>query len=119
MTQAINLIQLILSIRDLTKLDLTRFKSRHPAAATTRCLHRDGSAFSSTPIAYDGVYLAICGRFELTVRELMEKLVESLVTDVPAHKHLPEAIREWHAKGCASLIWLCARIRRNGQLAET
>src|ERR1035437_1388004 len=104
MTQAANLVQLILSIRDLTKLDLTHFRSRHPVAATTRCLHRDGLAFSSTPIAYDGIYLAICGRFELTVRELMERFVESLMADVPAHKHLPEAIREWHAKGCASLI---------------
>jgi len=92
------------SIRDLTKLDLAHFRSRHLVAVAVRSLHRDGLAFSSTPIAFDGIYLAICARFELTVRELMERFVESLVAGVPAHKHLPEAVREWHAKGCASLI---------------
>jgi hypothetical protein len=104
MEQATRLIELIGSVRELAKQDITAFKSKHPIAKSVRSVHIAALAFASTPIAYDGAYLAICGRFELTVRELVEKFVELVTRDLPTHSHLPAAIRDWHAKGSADII---------------
>src|ERR1035437_2913681 len=104
MKQAIKLIELIGSARDLAKLDMKGYKSRHPAADSVRTVHRAALEFASTPIAYDGVYLAVCARFELKVRELVERFVELVMTDVPSHNQLPPAIKDWHPKGTADII---------------
>lgn len=104
MEQAIKLVELIGSVRDLAKVDMNKFKSKHAVANSVRALHRNALEFGSAPIAYDGVYLAICGRFELTVRELIERFVELVTSELTSHQHLPAAIREWHPKGCADII---------------
>jgi hypothetical protein len=104
MEQAIKLVELIGSARDLAKADIKGFRSKHAIAASVRSVHRAASEFGSTPIAYDGTYLAICGRFEFTVRELVERFVELVTRDLPTHNHLPAAIKEWHPKGSADII---------------
>jgi hypothetical protein len=104
MEQAIKLVQLVGYVRDLAKVDLKAFRSRHPVASPLRSLHQSALAFASTALAYDGFYLAICGRYELSVRELVERFVELVVADVPVHAHLPAAIKDWHPKGSADII---------------
>src|ERR1035441_4148469 len=93
MEQAIRLVELIGSVRDLAKVDLTRFKSKHAVADSVRSVHRAALEFASTPIAYDGIYLAICGRFEFTIRELVERFIELITRDVPSHNHLSAPVR--------------------------
>ena len=104
MEQAITLVELIGSARDLAKVDIRAFRSQHAVADHVRTVHAAALAFASTPIAYDGIYLAICGRFEFTVRELIERFIELAMTAVPSHSHLPAAIRDWHSQGTADII---------------
>ncbi|MCE5309725.1 MAG: hypothetical protein LLG20_18995 [Acidobacteriales bacterium] len=104
MEQAVKLVELISSVRKFATVDISKFRSRAVVATHVRTVHRAALEFTSTPIAYDGIYLSICGRFEFTVRELVERFVELIARELPSHNHLPAVIKGWHPLGSADII---------------
>jgi len=104
MDQAIALVALIGATRNLAQTQTSGQQWRSPAGKILRNLHRLSIDFTSTHLAYDGIYLVICAHFELTVRQLIEQFVEELMASLTSFHHLPSAIKDWHPTGCAQIM---------------
>lgn len=105
MDQIVAFVDLTRSTQDLAKQDPRAFRSTHPLATAARDVHQKARRLTlPTVVAYDGAFLGACAQFELCVRRLIEGFLVQATTKLPDYSHLPQAIREWHPRGCANIL---------------
>lgn len=55
-------------------------------------------------VAFAGAYLHVCAEYELTLRRLIERYMETAAMRCARYHHLPQQMRSWYPIGCAAII---------------
>ena len=98
-------VDVVLSAITLSKSRFTGIKSQKKCFITAKKLKNNiAKSGNLTVVAFDGAFLSSCAEFELCIRNLIEKYIDSAVNKCPAFNHLPKEIRDWYPVGCSNII---------------
>ncbi|AQX74568.1 hypothetical protein B1772_03490 [Dehalococcoides mccartyi] len=97
-------VDLIKSTFDLAKQDIKHLRSKHPIMVNALDVHTKARKLGGTSEVYDGAFLTICAQYEFTVRDLIETFAGNLSSKIPIFQNLPDIIRSYYPKGCATLL---------------
>jgi len=97
-------VDLVASTFDLAKRDVKQLRSKHPVAIGALDVHSKARKLGNTADAYDGAFLTICAQFEFVVRDLIEVFIDHLSIKIPIFRNLPDTIRTFYPRGCATVL---------------